>query len=132
MMEAGKYYVGDLCYVFDKDDWDKVCEVIIKGGDCQEGEFNLPDGRRFAIFNTAYGDGEYTDQDGHKYGVDAGCIGCTLINNVTSSLQYDMNDLGRIVEFTENFEVSEDQGLISIGHILIETNDVYNEEYDEE
>lgn len=129
MMEAGKYFVGDLCYVFDDEDWEEVCELIIKGKDCLEGEFNLPDGRRFAMFNTSYGDGEYKDQDGHKYGVDAGCIGCTLINNVTSSMDQDMNDLGRIVEFTEKFEVSNDQGLITIGHIRIETNDAYEEEY---
>jgi hypothetical protein len=132
MMEAGKYYVGDLCYVFDDEDWQDVCELIIKGNDCLEGEFNLPDGRRFAIFNTSYGDGEYEDQNGHKYCVDAGSIGCTLVDNITSERYPDFNDLGRIVEFKEKFEVSEDQGLIKIGHIRIETNDTYSDKYEED
>jgi hypothetical protein len=131
-MQAGKYWVGDLCYVFSDKDWMDACKLFISGNDCLEGEFNLPDGRRFAIFNTAYGDGEYYDQNGHKYCVDAGCIGCTLVENISASKYNNIEDLGNIVEFNETFEVLEDQGLIKIGHILIETNDTYDDEYDEE
>ena len=104
MMEAGKYYVGDLCYVFDDEDWQDVCELIIKGNDCLQGEFNLPDGRRFAIFNTAWGDGEYEDQNGHKYCVDAGSIGCVMLRDVSSERYENLCELGRIVEFKEKFE----------------------------
>jgi hypothetical protein len=133
MMEAGKYYVGDLCYVFSDNDWQDVCKLIIKGNDCLEGEFNLPDGRRFAIFNTAYGDGEYNDQNGHSYSVDAGSIGCTLVENITAFKYKNIEDLGNIVEFKEDFEVSEDKGMIHIGHICIETDpDCWNDEEEDE
>ena len=75
MMPAGKYYVGDLCYVMHPE-WDEFCSITIKEHTCLDGEFNLKDGRRFATFGTKWGDGEYRDQFGNRYGVDAGLIGC--------------------------------------------------------
>jgi hypothetical protein len=122
-MKAGNYWVGDLCYVFDDKEWKEVCKLIIDGNSCLEGEFNLPDGRRFAIFNTAYGDGEYYDQDKHSYSVDAGSIGCVRVEDITANKYPDLSELGRIVTFDEDFKVSEDHGLIEIGHLLIETNE---------
>jgi len=137
MMKAGKYYVGDLCYVFDNKEWNEVCDLIINGHECLKGEFNLPDGRRFAIFNTSYGDGEYYDQDKYPYSVDAGSIGCVLLEDIKAKKYSDLSELGRIVTFDKNFEVSEDCGLITIGHLLIETNDcgwndIDEDEYEEE
>ena len=32
MFPAGKYYVGDLCYVM-HDEWDEVCGLFFKGRD---------------------------------------------------------------------------------------------------
>ena len=81
MMKAGTYYVGDLCYVL-HERWDEVCELIIEGNRCLDGEFNLKDGTRFAIYGTAYGDGNYFDQNGKSYDVDAGSIGCVLLDNI--------------------------------------------------
>ena len=132
MLKAGKYYVGDLCYVFNDDDWDNVCKLIIDVNECAEGEFNLADGRRFAIYNTAYGDGEYEDQDWHHYSVDSGSIGCTLVENISADKYNDLNRIGRIVEFKEPFEVYKDQGMICVGHIHIETNDTYEDREDDE
>ena len=134
-MKAGKYYVGDLCYVFNDEDWNQICKIIIDGHSCLEGEFNLPDGRRFAIFNTAYGDGEYEDQNGHSYSVDAGSIGCTLDDNISADKYEDLTQLGNIVEFEEDFNVYEKNGVIYIGHLEIDTDPIYdedNEDYDEE
>ena len=45
MMPAGKYYIGDLCYVMTDDEWREICAIIIKGNQCLDGEFELPDGR---------------------------------------------------------------------------------------
>jgi hypothetical protein len=132
MMKPGKYYVGDLCYVFNDEDWDQVCGVIIDGHSCLEGEFNLPDGRRFAIFNTAWGDGEYFDQNGHSYSVDAGCIGCTLVDNISSDRYKDLTELGSVVEFEESFTVYKKNGKIHIGHIVVDTDPDHEEEEDEE
>ena len=54
MMLAGQYYVGDLCYVMTDDEWDQLCSITIKDHKCLEGEFNLPDGRRFAMYGTMH------------------------------------------------------------------------------
>lgn len=78
MMEPGRYYIGDLCYYFESE-WDEVCSLTIKGDECLEGEFVLSDGRRFAMYSTAYGDGSYEDQTGRVYHVDAGSIGCVML-----------------------------------------------------
>ena len=56
MMPAGTYYVGDLCYVMSDEEWDQFCSITIEGMNCLEGEFTMPDGRRFATYGTAYGD----------------------------------------------------------------------------
>lgn len=132
MMKAGKYYVGDLCYVFNREDWDEVCNLTINGNACLEGEFNLPDGRRFAMFGTAWGDGEYEDQNGHKYSVDSGTIGCTLVENISAEKYSNLEELGRIVVFDKDFKVSEDHGTINIGNLNIETNPDYQDNDEEE
>ena len=69
MMKAGTYWIGDLCYVM-HDEWDEVCNITISGHSVKDGEFKLADGREFATYCTAYGDGMYSDQDGNVYGVD--------------------------------------------------------------
>jgi hypothetical protein len=134
MMKAGKYWVGDLCYVFD-DDWSDVLNVIIDGDKCLEGEFNLADGRRFALFNTAYGDGQYYDQNGHSYSVDAGSIGCILVDDIKANKYADLTKCGNIVEFKEDFACYSDNGIIHIGHLEIDTDpkdDWDDMDYDEE
>ena len=81
MMPAGKYYVGDLCYVM-HDEWDEACSLFFQGrkdNGCNEGEFNLRDGRRFVSYSTKWGDGTYKDQFGKQYGVDAGIIGLLIL-----------------------------------------------------
>ena len=35
---AGKYYIGDPCYVIDDDKWSQVCDQIFKDG--SESRFN--------------------------------------------------------------------------------------------
>ena len=137
-MPAGRYYIGDLCYVMHPE-WDEFCTLTIKDHQCLDGEFTLADGRRFASFGTAYGDGTYRSNIGTEHCVDAGLIGCIRVEDINDTT-YDaerIQELGAIVEFTEPFEVSEDQGLIRFGHVQIETAGGYDEEeeeyeYDEE
>ena len=132
MLPAGKYYVGDLCYVMHKE-WDEVCGLFFKDRDdhgCNEGEFNLKDGRRFASFNTKYGDGGYWDQFGNEYGVDAGLIGCIALDDIDLTSGDNFTSGGQIIEFKNDFSVSGSQGLsrqdwdgvIRIGHIVINTD----------
>lgn len=128
-MPAGKYYVGDLCYVMHKE-WDEFCDLTISGNKCLEGEFTLKDGRRFATFSTAYGDGLYKDQFGNRYSVDAGLIGCIKIDDLDLENEDNFTSGGQVVEFKQDFSVnggrsqlgSDWSGIIQIGHVLIDTD----------
>ena len=132
MMPAGKYYVGDLCYVM-HDEWDECCGLFFRGRTdhgCNEGEFNLKDGRRFVSYNTRYGDGSYTDQNGNEYGVDAGLIGCIKLDDIDLTNESNFTHGGQIIEFKHPFNCSGGRtqdwdGVIRIGHIAIPTGDSY-------
>ncbi len=126
-MPAGRYYIGDLCYVMHPE-WDEFCELTIQGERCLDGEFALEDGRRFATFRTAYGDGTYQSNIGTSHSVDAGLIGCIRVEDIRDDQYSNIEELGAIVEFDQPFEVSEDQGLIVFGHVQIETAGGYDEE----
>jgi hypothetical protein len=138
-MPAGKYYVGDLCYVM-HECWDEVCGLFFKGRTdhgCNEGEFVLKDGRRFVSINTKHGDGSYYDQYGNEYGVDAGLIGCILINDINFNADGNGTEGGNVVDFDRSFDCGGGRnegrdwdGNIHIGHLVIETDPVC--EYDED
>lgn len=130
MMPAGTYYIGDLCYVMDTDEWDQFCSITISGMNCLSGEFNMPDGRRFATYGTKWGDGEYRDQYGNQYGVDAGLIGCIRLDDIRHK-PVNIGSLGAVITFQNDFDTSYADGVINIGHIHIDTDPVYEEEYDE-
>lgn len=139
-MKAGLYYIGDLCYVFNDNDWDEVCSLTIKGHECLSGEFEFKDGRRFAMYNTKYGDGLYQDQFGNKYGVDSGSIGCVLVDHISRQINTEeMEDLGAIVRMEHDFSTSgsRESGLIRISSTTIDTagewvEDEYDYDDDEE
>jgi len=131
MMKAGKYYIGDLCYVMHPE-WDEFCSLTISGHNVLDGEFNLKDGRRFATFTTKWGDGTYKDEQGRKYGVDAGLIGCIALNDIDLNADGNFITGGQIVQFDNDFTVSGGEsyesrrdwdGVIRIGHIVIKTDD---------
>lgn len=145
-MPAGKYYVGDLCYVL-HDEWDEVCEIMFNTPEphgVRDGEFTLKDGRRFATYSTKYGDGGYYDNYGRSYSVDAGLIGCVLVDDIDLNNKSNNVDGGNIIEFADAFETSGGRltsndwdGIIRIGGVEIDTDPVYDdyesdEYYDEE
>jgi hypothetical protein len=132
-MPAGLYYIGDLCYVM-HDEWDEVCSLLFAGrddGGCNEGEFVLADGRRFAIYNTAYGDGSYLDTDGNSYGVDSGSIGCIRIEDIRLTDKNDIG-LGVVITFTDTFETSGEGAVIRFGDVRIDTDPPYEDDYDDD
>lgn len=129
MMPAGKYYVGDLCYVMHPE-WSEFCNLTINGDGILDGEFNLKDGRRFATYSTMYGDGTYYDDKGRDYGVDAGLIGCIRVEDISEEELKNIDD-GHVVEFYQEFRTFSENGKIHIGHVIIETADTYEEEYDD-
>jgi hypothetical protein len=140
MMPAGTYYVGDLCYVM-HDEWDEVCNLTadpVNFSRCLDGEFTLKDGRRFACYSTAFGDGCYFDKQGREYGVDAGLIGCILFSDIDrNNMKNDING-GNIISFNRAFLTSggrgtpEWDGVIYFGHIEIETDCIENEDAENE
>jgi hypothetical protein len=123
-MPAGRYYIGDLCYVMHSE-WDEVCALFFPPGAPArgvEGEFVLRDGRRFASFGTAYGDGEYYNNLGDSHCVDSGSIGCIRVQDIRDDTYNNLDSLGTFVEFDQPFEVEKvGRGLLRFGHVEIDT-----------
>ena len=134
-MPAGRYYIGDLCYVMHPE-WDECVDLFFPyvpgqpAGRGVEGEFTLKDGRRFASFGTAWGDGTYNSNIGTEHMVDSGSIGCIQIEDIRDTTYNDLEQLGAIVDFTQPFEVRKvSLGLLRFGHVDIETDADYDKEY---
>ena len=131
-MPAGRYYIGDLCYVMHPE-WDEVCALFFptnQSGRGVEGEFTLRDGRRYASFGTAFGDGEYYNNMGTSHCVDSGSIGCIRMEDIRDDEYSNLESLGAIVEFDQPFEVEKiGRGLLQFGHVEIETDPVYDKIY---
>lgn len=117
-LKAGKYWVGDLCYLIeDQKDWDQVVKFMFGGGDSPKyGVFKLK-GAEGAIFGTAYGDGCYRDQNGNEYGVDSGTLGLFPAEFASGRFA----DGGVIHYFPEDFPVSCVKGEMRFGHLRIPT-----------
>jgi hypothetical protein len=129
MMPAGLYYVGDLCYVMHPE-WDEFCQITLNSNSSNNGEFQLKNGVKFASYGTMYGDGTYFDEEGSSYGVDAGLIGCVRIEDL-SEKDPDFSG-GKIIEFYTDFETSEVDGTIYIGHVKINTDEDEDEDENED
>ena len=137
MMPAGEYYIGDLCYVMTSEEWLEVCDLTIQDSRLIEGEFQLKDGRKFAMYSTAYGDGTYYDHYGFSYSVDSGSIGCIRVEDIKANKYDNLLDLGAIQDFDTDFVTGGGirgepgwEGLIQFGHIVIETDPTEEEEYE--
>jgi hypothetical protein len=121
--KAGKYYVGDLCYVVNDNNWDKLLDDTDYFGN---NDLKFKDEVIFAS-NTAYGDGTYYDNKGRKYSVDAGLIGVMPFGVI------DENEIGKggqIIEFEKDFKAYEEDGKFYIDDFIIDTKE--DEEENEE
>lgn len=137
-MKAGRYYIGDLCYVLDGDKdhsiWDEVCDITFDVcGNSIDGEHQLKDGRKFGMCRTMYGDGCYHSNTGVEHGVDSGTIGCILVDDIPlqNRNELDMQRCGNIVVFDKDFEVYRtNDGRIVFGSYVVYTGD--DDDYDED
>lgn len=120
-MPAGTYYVGDLCYVMNNSEWDEICKMLASGYDLVEGEFTLSDGRKFAMYGTAYGDGSCLCTNGDDLGVDSGSIGCIKLDDLNVYDVQNMVKLGTVISFEQEFETSNNQGIIRFGTVEVDT-----------
>lgn len=129
MMSAGKYYIGDLSYVMNKQ-WEDVCHLMFSSLE-EDGEFKLENGICFASYSTYAGDGNYLDLSGRQYSVDAGLIGCIRVEDIDDE-KADLEG-GQVIEFKEPFETFSEDGHIVFGHIEINTkgSDEEESDYDE-
>lgn len=115
---AGKYWLGDPCYVIKSEmwmDWLESCNYLNERHLVGE----TPDGH-FAIgFNTASGDGLYNDQFGFAYGVDAGLIGLVAYEHNPKAAGHFSN----LVEFSETVQAKvDDDGNMQFGKYIIITD----------
>ena len=129
-----RYYVGDLCYVM-HDVWEEVCDLTPY--DNSEHEFELEDGRKFILFNTAHGDGTYNDLNGRPYSVDSGTIGAIKLSDILDPGSEDIitAGLGHVHEFPaeiNGFDCYYDEGVINIYSVSIETAPEWDSEYEED
>jgi hypothetical protein len=125
-----KYMICDLCYVM-HDVWDEVCDLT--PFDNSEHEFELEDGRKFILFSTAYGDGQYNDQNGLPYAVDSGTIGAIKVDDIRDPefARIVENGLGHVHEFPAEIDGMDcyyEDGTIRIYTVAIDTGADYEED----
>ena len=144
-LPAGEYLIGDPCYAFDNygpDYWG----VWLDATPTMPGTHSWPrlmdaeiQGFRVVGMGTAYGDGAYNDQFGNEYGVDAGMIGAVptdaLVKLYPEYAGLDEDSLEaktqmKVFTFDEPFDVSYENGVITIGHIEIDTDPEFDEDED--
>lgn len=123
--QPGVYFIGDPCYAIEENSWGRYTENI----DFDDGDqwIFIFDGHLCMVGNTAYGDGVY---DGLS--VDSGLIGITpieLVNQKEGGRNHE--ELGKVITYTEPFEVTIDDGTFWFGDFLVETKteeDFYDDE----
>lgn len=133
-LPAGKYYVGDLCYVFPDPEWgiffhdaqDQAPEGQHWSA-ITEGAFEV-DSKCFWYHSTAFGDGGYEDQNGHMYCVDAGIIGIIPFELAQYSDLEDLLNLGNVVTFDSEVVCKYSDGTFFIGDLVIPTGEDSEEE----
>jgi hypothetical protein len=96
-LPAGSYYVGDICYVLDDDE-------IVTDAD----GFYTDGAHMFGTFLTAHGDGFFSDNKGHGYGVDAGNISIVPLEMIDEEHKKSL-DLGHVFTFANEFQFGCDE-----------------------
>ncbi len=145
--ETFTYYVGDMCYVLNNEQWQGVCESLWQmeadydsedADSVQECEGYLEpdlfdwdrpeDAQPYWIFGTAYGDGTYNDTDGNPYSVDSGTIGMIDVNYIEdtdklrSVLERGLGHLHTFTQRIERYDNYNDGGVLVFGdRIVIDT-----------
>jgi hypothetical protein len=115
-MPAGEYWVGDPCYAVADERWMEWLEAADYMSEPQILLAEL-DGKPVIGISTAYGDGEYLDEQGRSYPVDAGLIGLTPVELVTG----EPSEMHKVT-FANDITCSYDDGTINLGNISIDTD----------
>jgi hypothetical protein len=131
-----RYYVGDLCYVLNTDDWFDLCSATGDPDNVDDTGSELPDGRFFIYMPTAYGDGCYNDQNGLSYCVDSGGIGAIRTDYADPEKLADAvtHGLGHVLEFPcelDGMDAFEADGVLTIFDVIIDTSGALDEDEEE-
>jgi len=120
MVPAGKYVLGDRCYVFP--DHDKWMQLLESCNYFQDNPIGKLDGHCVLGFGTRWGDGLYSDHDGFDYPVDAGLIG--LVPVELAQIDTNRPFETKIIEFTakETLCVRDEDGTLTFGAYIIHTD----------
>ena len=124
-LPAGKYWIGDPCYVLGRGKHEDWIDVLNKTN-YFDGDVYTIRGSKLWGHGTAYGDGTYTDKEGREYGVDAGILSVIPWKLVEDKKKADT--LGHVVTFDAPFECRYDSGILHMGHISIDTEGSSDEE----
>ena len=136
-LPAGKYYIGDLCYILNDDEWHYHIDQLFIGYDRKIGIFHTRDNIPYANMCTIYGDGYYFDDDETGYYVDSGTIGCFPLRDdilygdehMFKALIKTRDNKARIETFDEPFDVYYNiDGTIIFNSIKIYTGNISDEE----
>mgnify|MGYP001000765542 CR=1 FL=1 len=138
VLPAGTYWIGDPCYTFPNEGnfrgkWNELLEVTeyftISFGELDNGKIKV------WADNTAYGDGEYTSSEGHRFGVDSGLLGI-IPKETTDYLGKDVEKLERLglfKTFDQPFTIQFCDGYFEFGELTILTGTKnYLKGYDED
>lgn len=113
-LPSGKYFIGDISYIFNNRSWDEIVAV----NNFNSAPFEVNASLVWAA-HTANGDGEYEDQNGNKYPVDSGVLGAVPIDLVENP---ERESLGAVMNAPHGLEVSVEDGVFRFNEIVIDTD----------
>jgi hypothetical protein len=134
-LPAGKYYIGDPCYVIrDHIAWMAFLESCDFFEESHRAFFDKDE---FWASETAYGDGVYNSNIGFRFTVDAGLIGIvpmSVVERYANQANTDFEQFGVIVTFDDPFIVrfnprAGNDPTHVFGHIKIFTDSCNEDDY---
>lgn len=124
IVPAGKYWLGDPCYIIKDHDWLHFCNEHSFNETEVNSCITLSDGTPVLAFSTYHGDGYYLDQHGNQYCVDAGLIGLVPWEYTEKFTEKDSTEyfsLSNVVDFTEDTLCFTADGILTFGNYIIDT-----------
>ena len=124
IVPAGKYWLGDPCYIIKDSHWLQFCNEFSIGENEGNTYITLEDNTKILAFSTYHGDGYYLDQHGNGYAVDAGLIGLIPWSYTEKFSKKDSTEyfsLSNVVEFAEETLCFTTDGILTFGNYIIDT-----------
>lgn len=123
LLPAGKYFIGDCCYVLDDEVYHGVWGKQLN---YQTGTFDVQ-GKRVAVAGTATGDGWFRGSDGVDYSVDSGTIAIVPFELCVKCTEEEAKELGCVHTFDHEVQFHVADGVLEIAsknkYIRINTNE---------